>query len=1645
MRKRFLLLKHSAILILLVVIIFSAQANQEEDSSQNYTSGLSTLKKVYFPGEEVIIKADFLPNSSIVVSPAGLMYNLSFSSDGDTYSAKFSLKKDVVLGNYTIIADGIVDEFTVDYCTITAYYEEGLIKGDAKTYITKPERITYEIDGKEEILKFSNNSFEIPVPAGRHNVLLKCGLSEVELEVFVNFTILIKNETVTAFLDGKSVDAVFTVHADREYSFNGSFNLSWINYTDMVIEAKYLHLKVEKKIETETEKEEKVEMERSFDIRRVYFPGEEVIITSSFKPEKAYAVNPIGMVLELNFSRKGDVYKSIIDLKKDIVLGEWKIIADGIEKTFFVDSYRINATFERGVVKGDVEYYFVEPESIQWAVGESGGQSELKNGSFTIPLNLPPGNYTIVLSSGNAHSSLNISIKEKRRLEVGKLNFINDEIEIRTNFKPESSVIVLEEERFNLTFKEINGTWISKFIPKKPGKYRISVDEFEEIVLVDEYRINASLINSTIKGNVSWHYIEPEYLYYIYKEGKTEKKEKIKLNNSQFEIPVDVKGKYIKLVCGNAEIRIELPHEKKIDKSEKEIIAFDPVKREIVIKIPAALKERFKEFKKMQITPSIKEMRVAFKAYKSFKNLTFYEMHLPVSPEILKKYNISSEVLNTTTEVRKLGKTMLRLELNNKIDTWYRFSVPLPEGYRVKEIVGDDGRRIVNTILTNRSTGETEGDIRWYIENNTLYFYDDPIWGYNISLTPPAPNNSIAIELAYSGTYSGAGQISAIVFPYNQGDDTSTIATYDHAGRTEDNGYGNNIDIDAGSKIAIKFDDGGTTRQYGNTYYYWRCNYNPFWCNLGYGWRQVIDTLGNDGNLLHLNREDIPLNTVPDGTLESVIISKMETEGGELNITQKIIIRDNNKWFATIYYINPNRDLTNLRFFQGMDWNFGGSYTGDNANYDPTYDIVYGYDSNAPQGNIQYGGYGSNIGSSAHDVNYYTDRYIRNTLSTPGMWGDIYRDGLNNANSYTGDAATALAWDRISLAAGEKWVVPIIWGLGYNFSDMVAQIDDGKSKLYDAGILSIDSPANNTNFNPATAGVVYFNATAALFGLVDLENLEVIFNVTKVGGGYSYQTSTYINLSIPFNETANVSFPLNISSLPYGKYKVSFKTNLTNDQNLTNDEMWIYINVVAFTVEPDQSTTANPGIEVFYNLTSANYFSAGRFDINITASTKGWTTRLYNNSQLIAEDDDGDGMWDTVLSDTNSNGLPDVFLPYGISYINTSKIIPSSTPLGETDITILNFTYIADSSISDDVRLETSTPSPPTEQKEFYLHSNFVMNTTPPSSQSQTQISSFTMQSWYQSPPFASDFRFYDKAYVNLWLSSALAGQYKIVVSLIKTDGVYSETIGTNSSSVILTTTPSLQTLTIKLLSPVQLKRGEYMILRVENQNANSIFVSHSSAYDSNLTLNTTTYIRISEIYSTTCYVGDTTQIFANVSDPIGSHDIISASINIYFENGTLYESGFMNVNKTDTSTPSLWKLFDYQFSAPLAENYTVDVTALETNGVTYSTSYILSCTRPISPVNLTAKLSFYFSNTSIEIMSLDDASNIKVYWTKPQNISISSMSGDYDANGSSGDVYWWLFNTIAAGETKYVYLNLSASGEFNPAKVFNIGVDPAG
>ncbi len=1588
----------------LVAILFAILLISPIVGSRDITVGNKTLV-VYFPGDVVVVKANFSPEEAYIVDPAGKSHKLEFKEVNGNYVAEFDLKKNVVLGNYTVIADNATTEFFVDNWSIKAKYGNGRVVGNVSYFYVKPDYVEYtikpdDISGRVEI---KNGSFEIPVEPGEQEVILRCGNAVKEIKISSNLGIVIKNLEVNnatatiegeVLLDGMLTKANLTYWFENEsaktVAVNGSFNLTFENVSGI------LHLKAESGGMTAEKALEIWALKKVVEVGGVYYVNDTVTVKTNFKPKKSILVNPEGHRFKLKFKRGNGIYITHFNLRKDVVLGNYTVVVDGIARQFTVDFCTISADFDGVAIKGQVRCYFTRPEVVKYTIlGENftdEGIVDVKAGNFSIPLHAPSGNYTVLLECGNAKQKVNFSlVKAEKKISAKDFYFLNETVLINSTFMPSEAYVVMPSNRIvELNFSGNGRVYTAEFLPEELGMYKVYADDLNLSFVVDYYKINASFNGTAIVGTVKWHFVKPEFVYYVIgeKKGKVEVRE-----DGRFVIPLKAGNVYgVVIKCGNAIERIEIQPKIKL-------VAFDPVKKVIVVKEKAEffVAKKMKEAKK------------------------FVEVEIPATEENLKKFNFSPDILNTTVTQKKIREDLIRVEVSNKLETWYRFSVKIPVGYRVKEIVGDDGRRIVNTVHINRTTGEVEGDLRWYVKNGTLYFYDDPIYGYNISLTPPQPSRSIAIELANSGTYSGAGQISAIVFPYSQGDDDATIATHDHAGRTEDN-YGNDIDIDAGSKIAIRYYSGTRVREFGNPYY-------TYWL-----WWRVYGPLGDD-YINQISRNDTLLNTVPNGKLESVIITDMQTptwRNVQLNITQKLIIRDNNRWFATVYYIENvgSRTARNLRFFQGMDWNFRGSYTGDNAYYSQVDDVVYGYDSNAQPGDIQFGGFSSYLPSSQHDVSDYIS-----------IWDNIDSGSLTNSSTFTGDAGTALAWDFPSLAPGERIVIPIIWGLGYDYADMVSQINDGKSELFDAGILSIDAPANNSKYNPSTAGVVYFNATAALFGLVDAENLEVVFNVTKVGGGWSYQNTTYVNLYVPYAETSTVSFPLDLSSLPYGKYRVEFRTNLPNDQNTSNDAKWIYFYIVAFTVESDQQKTANPGSEVYYNFTSSNYFAAGRFDVNIISSTKGWATRLYNETTLVAEDSDGDGVWDTVNEDANGNGIPDIFLPYGVSYVNVSKVIPSTAPLGETDVTTLNFSSISSPDINDDVSMSTSTPQPPTEQKQFYLHPDSVMNTSK-AVQGITAVEASTIESWYQSPPFASTFKIYGKVLINLWMNSSAAATNQIGVSMIKTDGVKSEIIGTNVSQLAMTTAPNLYTLSIPLESPVTFNRGEYFILRIDNQNTNDIHVFQSTTYDSNITFNTTTYVKVVELYSSDCISGKSLRIYANITDPIGSHDISSAIIRIFSENGTLAENGVMSINATDPSTLSLWKLFDYPTT--LAQgNYTVNVTAVESNGVNYTASFELTCTTPITPRNVTARLSMNSSVIELDVYAAEDVSDIKLYWTKPENLTVTSMSGDFDGNGTSGNVYWWQFNTIAAGTTKHVYLTISGSGDFSMLRAFNVGIDP--
>ncbi len=1257
--------------------------------------------------------------------------------------------------------------------------------------------------------------------------------------------------------------------------------------------------------------------------REVYFPGEEVIFrVPSPHPEGIELVYPDNSSRPLQLERSKHGWVARIPLNSSVMLGRYEIRIGNESIAFYVDHYELDASYEDGLVRGRVSFYFVPPEEVLYRFSSGKrGRAKVLNGTFVIPV--PPGEKEVELRCGNA--ALTLTLIERRVELEREVYFPGDVVVVRSTFEPVNATLIDPSGReVRLKFERAGDHWESRYALDSSvliGNYSVEVDGIRLSFVVDSYQFELSYEPDTgILGRVEYQILPPSEISYSAEglEGNASVVNgtfviPVTLSEGEHEIVLSAWGRDFTLtltVSADVSVGVGTPAETGQAEGEvEEIVAYDPVSRTLVVRLrPHHEKEKVKS-----VPIPFKGIKALKKILKRVGDLIFSEYELPADPETLRRFRIPEDVLNTKVRVERVNETLIRLRVENKLEIWYRFSVKIPPGYRVKEIVRADGKRIVNDVRVNRTTGRAEGQLRWYMEDGVLYFFDDPIYGYDVTLVPPAPNESLAIEEVE------AGQISAIVFPYSKGDDSWTIQSHDHAGRSED-GFANDIDADAGSKIAIRYTTPGGTRQYGND---------------GYRY-QTGDTL------TQLSRENVTINTVPNGILESVIITNMSTDwsGYELEIVKKTIIRDNNRWFATVYYLrNPTSSTyTSLRFFQGMDWNFAGSFWGDDAYYDNNNDVVYGYDTNAPGGDIQYGGFRAEQTSVAHDVNSYG-----------GMWSDIYYNSLNNDDYFSGDAGTALAWDRDSLEPGDVWVIPVIWGLGYSEEDMFQQIFDGLSRLHDTGIKRIDFPENESRINPHVTPSLWVNATAALYGLVDALDTPVRLTVEKVGEGYYYTETTQVSLAVPHQETANVSFLLDISSLTPGTYEITVETQLPSDQNTSNDAKTIVVYITSFSVGPDQEETVYPGSKASYNVTASNYDEATRFDVSIINSTDGWPTELYYGSSLVAEDSDGDGAWDFVASghDTNGNGLPDIYLPLGETNVTVVKIVPSTAPLGELDLTALNFSKIGDPSVHDEVSLYTRTASPQAEGKQFYLHGDaqHTMNTTAPTvSSSYTIIDANSLDSWVQRPSFAAPFTLTGEVVVNLYLASSYYSLHDLVVGLLYTDGATVYSVGSATTSVYLSSTPASVTLTIPLDSTIEVPEGYYLVLRIENQGTYyPLYVYHDGSRPSRVEVSTTTYVRVDqassdrEIYSP----GDTITIDAKVSDPIGAYDISEVRITVYNPDETVYLTDTMTLTSEDPSTPPLWRIYTYSFSLTDYGAYRVEVRAFETNGV--SSSYNLT------------------------------------------------------------------------------------------------------
>ena len=429
------------------------------------------------------------------------------------------------------------------------------------------------------------------------------------------------------------------------------------------------------------------------------------------------------------------------------------------------------------------------------------------------------------------------------------------------------------------------------------------------------------------------------------------------------------------------------------ENNNRQIIAYDPSEARFIFKAGRS-----------QITQKVRDILSRHKAKKFERRIKGTERNEEYLLESREAALLAAEAGITADTVkmssaklnsRKLNDRLLRLELSDKTDgAWYRFKTDVPKGMMVKKIIRDDGVEIRNGSTSAKGLYYDEDT--WYMDGQTLYFYDDPISGYSVVLAPPQEIFSIMVEVPSGTVQNPAGQQSALIYPYNgESDiitDNGTIFYRDHMGRSEDNGIGRDVATGAGEKIALRFTNGANTYEYGNPA-------NPATSMTYDGTAQ--------NRLLNVNYTEYNLNITPWGEPESVIVDNFQqatTNGTRVpfNFTKKYIIRGNKKWYATIYYIkNASATLTanNTIFFQGSDMDFNGDPTNDSCRYDAVNDTVFGFKAVplATNPSVSYAGFSALTASSAHEINLYTN-----------MWTAVRNGALTNTITYDGDASFAL-------------------------------------------------------------------------------------------------------------------------------------------------------------------------------------------------------------------------------------------------------------------------------------------------------------------------------------------------------------------------------------------------------------------------------------------------------------------------------------------------------------------------------------------------------------------------------------------------------------------------------------------------------------
>ena len=500
-----------------------------------------------------------------------------------------------------------------------------------------------------------------------------------------------------------------------------------------------------------------------------------------------------------------------------------------------------------------------------------------------------------------------------------------------------------------------------------------------------------------------------------------------------------------------------------------------------------------------------------------------------------------------------------------------------------------------------------------------------------------------------------------------------------------------------------------------------------------------------------------------------------------------------------------------------------------------------------------------------------------------------------------------------------------------------------------------------------------------------------------------------------------------------GEYSIEVTGIESNGVTDTGYGRFIIPSEYGVSVYPDQTKEGGPNEVINFNFTVENIGNMNdTYDISITASQHGWSSELWNGSEEVAYDSDGDGVFDWVNPsyDANKDGHPEFFIPsFHDITLTLKRSIPSDAD-STTDTVSLIALSESNSSVIDGAKATINCPYP-YNKKTLHLHSDDSMDTFTGSSQSTVQINNGAYHIWTQNPPFALDFNI--SSYISVYL----------YVDPEKATGIYNE----GYPDITVNLTYNGGEIGSYTISDVE-NRGWYVFtidaggMRIPSGSSISLNVSVSSAgagllgndgyvkiyydsqdYDSRIELPTNTVVKVESIktYNQSSETdvfssGETATIRSVVSDPLGAQDISGAKISIISPNGTvLVNDEPMDMESSDSSSPAAWNQYIYNYSIPedaVSGEYLIKVTGVESNGVINQMygRFFLPCGVSLGPnhsVNASSPSTVYFNHTITNTGMGANIFEITLISQNGYNVSLYSSDGSLMGYDSNGDGVW--------------------------------------